>query len=586
MEAIVNKDRPRLAAAALGKIPCDLTIENARVVNVITGEIIPGSVDVLDGVIVRVRDTGERPQKPAGEIIDACGHYVAPGLIDTHVHIESTMLTPQNFGRAVCACGTTCAFTDPHEIANVMGVKGVLWMLRSAKKSPARIYTLAPSCVPAAPGLESSGAQFGSAEIDALLGEDTVVGIAELMDVLGVVHGGGRMSSITGLGLSRGVFLQGHAPGLHGGELDAYRLMGPGSDHESGSAREIRERLRAGMRIDLRFVVPDAVRRLTEGFAGMRYLDNVSLCTDDVYADDLLRDGHVNRVVRQVIGSGIDPVQAYRMAAYQAAAEYGFSDLGAVAPGFAADLQILRELDGRLPEAVYINGKPAAKNGECIVPGGSGDTLPENTVRIPQITSPGDLLLRAPEGAGCSVKTAVLTTRRFEEDNITYEELPVTDGCVDISRDPGLCWVAVINRYGAGGTVIVPYRGYPLQRGAVASTISHDSHNMTVIFRDTRDAYLAARELLRVSGGITAVCGGEVLRTLPLPCAGLMSPLGAQDLAPIIEGTKRAIGELCPGEPHALLRLTLMSLPCDPCFVVTDLGIVDGKAGRFVPQFI
>ncbi len=588
MEAVKNKNRSRLVAAAMQKIPCDLTVENSTFVNVITGEIYPASVDILDGVVVRVREEGVKTQMPSRETYDAGGRYLVPGFFDTHLHIESTMMIPENFGRAVVRCGSTTVVTDPHEIANVCGIPGVKFMLENAKKAPMRIYALSPSCVPSVEGAEGNGASFKAEEIRELLEEDSVVGIAEVMDFAGVINDVPRMHDILRAGHEKGVFIQGHAPALVDKELAAYYIAGPVSCHESRRGEEVKQKLRMGMHVNLQSssILGGLLPSLLSGMEGMRYKDNVSICTDDIHAKDILETGHINRVVKHALAAGVDPVEIIRFATYNAAREIGFTDLGAVAPGYMADFQLLDALDGSNPKTVFVGGKMVVEDGELVDRTQSGEIPFPNTVHLEQITSPDDFKLRAPEGCGGFVKTAVLSRTGVMFYKADYEELPVKDGFIDISADPELCFVALCNRHGSGSRTIAVYRGFGLEKGAVASTISHDCHNFTVVYKDEADAYAAARELESCGGGITAVENGKVLSTLDLPIAGLMGTRSVEETAEIAAKVEEAIASLCYGKEGMLLKTAVMALACLPCIMITDKGIYNGLNGVFLDEFL
>ena len=281
-----------------------------------------------------MREEGQEAVLPSRSYYDGQGRYLIPGYIDTHMHIESTMMIPENLARAILPWGTTTVCTDPHEIGNVMGLDGVRFMLENAKKSKLRQYVLAPSCVPSLPGMENAGAEFHAEEVGELLDMDDVVGIAEIMDYVGVMHDSERMHTIIDEGLRRGMFLQGHAPYCSGRELAAYLIGGPVSDHESVNADEVRGKLRAGMHVNLRASsLIDNLSFLVDGCKDQPWRDFVSVCTDDVHAKDLLTVGHINNVVRKAVASGLDGREVVKMATLNAAREYGFDDLGAIAPG-------------------------------------------------------------------------------------------------------------------------------------------------------------------------------------------------------------------------------------------------------------
>ena len=589
MRAAEHVNRSRLIAAAMEKTPCDLTVENVQFVNIITGEIYPASVDVLDGMVVRVREQGEESTQVSIQVYDGKGAFLIPGFIDTHVHVESTMMIPENFARAILPWGTTTVMTDPHEIGYVMGIKGVEFMIENSKHTPLRQYILAPSCVPSVPALEGAGASFGAAEIAKLLDTPGVIGIAEIMDYVNVINDEERMHSILAEGWKRDVFLQGHAPGLRGKELQAYLSAGPISDHECRTAEECAKKLRSGMHVNLKSSsLSDNLTDTLKGLAGMKFTDFVSLCTDDVHAKDILETGHMNRVVRKAIQFGIDPVDAIRYATLNAAREYGLADLGAIAPGFVADMQLVAQLDGERPVAVFASGRLVAENGSyipCAKDEQKALSFP-NTMNMGQIATAEDFMLKAPEGSGNSVETNVIVSKYnggpFNKG--IWETLPVRNGNVDISHDPELAFVAVCNRYGSGDKTITAIRNFGLTRGAVASTISHDSHNFCVIYKDPKDAFIAAEELRRTGGGITVVDNGRVLATLALPVAGLMSTLPVQQLAPQVDAAEQAIREVCKGQ-NTFSKIAPLALVVLPGTLISDKGIVDGPSLTILPVF-
>ena len=410
---VMKKDRVRLVDAAMGRIPCDVSFENAKLVNVITGEIYDAAVDVLDGVIVRVREDGRPASVPSKQVVDCQGKYLMPGYIDTHMHVESTMMVPENFGKQAIVWGTTTAVTDPHEIGNVMGVEGVAFMLESSLRSPLRQYVLAPSCVPAVPALEGAGAAFFAEEVADLLDREGVIGVAEIMDYVGVYNNVPRMVGIIEEGLKRGMFLQGHAPCVSKDMLNAYLCAGPVSCHEARFDTEVIEKLRLGMHINIRSSsLSESAQALIDGVKQLPWNDGASICTDDVHASDLLKTGHINHVVNVCVNGGIDPILAVRMATYNAAREYNFQDLGAIAPGYVADIQLTDSLEGVMPYEVYREGKLVVKEGKLVEGEPGLAIIPDvNTVNIPQIKSADDFRLKAPIENG-EVEALLFDTQR------------------------------------------------------------------------------------------------------------------------------------------------------------------------------
>lgn len=580
-------DRARLVDAAMQRVRCDLTVENVKLVNVFTGEVYPASVDVCDGVIVRVREPEESLEAPSARVYDGGGRYLLPGFIDAHVHIESTMMIPENFARVAVPWGVTAVCTDPHEIGNVKGTKGVEFMLENARRTKLRHFVLAPSCVPAVPELEGAGASFDAKDVASLLDAEDVVGVAEIMDYVGVYNNSVRMRSIIDEGVKRNVLLQGHAPFCTGKELAAYLLGGSRSDHESTTEWELIEKLRGGMNVNLRASSIEPGRSdFLNGIRCSRWLDNISICADDVHAKDVLERDTINYVIKLLLEDGWEPIDVMKLATINAAREYGFKDLGAVAPGYLADMQLVDEPDGRRPAAVFIGGELVAENGEYIADGGfAGGVVTENTVNMPQIQSPDDFSLRAPEGCKDSVEVTVMC--RIKDSVVRTKErmtLPVKDGCVSLEGFDDLQFVCVANRYGSGDKAIAVVKGFGLKTGALATTVSHDSHNFTVFYKNALDAYLCAEELKRTGGGMCAANGGELISTLPLPVAGLMSTLPCGELSEQIENTENAMLSICD-DSFRFLSAAVFALPVLPGLILTDRGLVDGLTQEFVELF-
>lgn len=578
-------DRSRLVDAAAGRIPCDLRIVNCRLANVITGEIYPAEVSIFSQWIASVDAPGGCALPEPGRIFDAEDAYLIPGFIDTHLHVESTMLTPSHFAEAVLPWGTTTVVTDPHEIANVMGTEGVLRMAEDSASMPLRQFILAPSCVPANPALETGGAVLTPEDIRRLLEHPQVLGLGEVMDFDGVCQNESRMREELRCALGADLFLQGHAPRLEGPALAAYLCAGIDSDHECRSGKECLDKLRLGMHVNLKSTsLSNHLAQTLEGIRDVPWRDNVSLCTDDVHAQTILTKGHLNRVVGEAIGHGVPPLDAIRFATFNAAREYGFRDLGAIAPGFLADLQLVRELDGRQPEHVFLGGQLTASRGQCLIrpQEDSAPRFPRMEIRMEQLRLPGALGISAKEReGGASVFVLQYKENGGPFNGGRFEKLPVHGGRVDVSQDPGLCMMCVCNRYGSGEKAAAPMRGSGLIQGAYAFTVSHDSHNLVILYRDEADALLAAERIRELGGGYAAVCGGEVLAELALPVGGIMSYLPVQELAKQIHAFERDTAELF-SFPGNLLRFATCSLSVLPGYILTDRGVVDGRRQRLV----
>lgn len=582
MEIIKNKNVTRLKAAALGKMPCDLSINNVQLVNVLTGEIYRAGVDVLDGIIVRVRMNGQECELPSKEIVEGNNDYLIPGFIDTHMHVESTMMTPQNFGKAAVTWGTTTAITDPHEIANVMGIDGVIYMLESAKRSPLRIFTLVPSCVPAVPIVENAGASFGAEEVKQLLKKPNVIGIAEVMDYLGVINDDKRMHDIIEEGKAEKGFIQGHAPFVRGNDLCAYLCGGPVSDHEVRVASELKEKLRMGMHVNIKSSsLSDTVQEFLKGVADIPIRDLISFCTDDVHAADLLTTGHINHIAHECYKGGFSPIDIIRFGTINAARELGFTDCGAIAPGYVADFQLMKNLTfENRPEQVWVAGKKVQAEEEETY------NININTVKIPQITSPDNFKILSNKNVEKCLVFSASRESMVPGQTPVYEDFPVINGAVSIPNLNQYQYLSVVNRHGKGTMTTVICSNFHLLHGCVASTISHDSHNMTIAYRDPNDAYIAAKELERVGGGMCFVENGKVIYTLPLPIAGLMSPLTVEKLAPEIKEMDKWVEYASEHKSPMLLAIAILALPVRPGIIITDKGVIRGETLEFIPQVI
>lgn len=588
---ILPKDRRALLKAALGEIKSDLAITNVQMVNVITGEIYPADVFVYDGMIAHVEY--RNPGKETGlaeTVIDGKGKYLIPGLIDAHEHIESSMMTPRNFAKAVIPQGTTTVITDPHEIGNVWGMDGVRYMHEASEDLPMRQLIDIPSCIPAVPGLEHAGAEFGAEEIGELAKLDRVVGLAEVMDYLDVIHGGSRMIDIIKTAEDRGLYLQGHAPFVESRMLSAYLCGGPNTCHESRTAEEAREKMRSGMHVDARdSSITKNVEAIWEGVKGFKFFDNFCLCTDDREADDILRNGHINDVVRAVIRYGMDPVTAIKSATLNTAREAGIQNLGAIAPGYAADMLLIDDLRELRPSHVFFGGKLTAEDGKLLA--GIEDRAyaleSVNSVHIKELTE-DDFTIHAPVSEGSvSVNLMKYRDMNLSATDVACEQIPVRDGKLDISRDADLKFVAVVNRYPGNDNIALGLvRGFGTKTGALASTVSHDSHNLTIVYDNPSDALIAARELVKTGGGMCAVMNGKILHALALPLAGLISLKTAEDLAKdsaLMKEANRTLGLTDMENP--LLRIVTLALPVIPDAKMSDMGLVKVTTKEIVPLF-
>ncbi len=582
------KDRRALLEAAMGRRPCDLAVENVRFVNVFTGEIYPAVVYVLDGFVAYVEEGGRADPALAHRVVDGQGAYLTPGFVDPHVHIESAMLTPRAFAAAVVPHGTTTVVTDPHEIANVLGEQAVVYMHDAAEDLPMRQLVDIPSCVPAVPGLENSGAEFDAGTVHRLAKLPCVTGLAEVMDFLAVAQGEQRMLDMLDAAQQEGLYVQGHVPVSDKRLLSAYAIGGPTTCHETREGEDAVSKLRLGLRIDAReSSIAKDVEKIYSQVRRLRYLDRVSLCTDDREAHDILENGHMDNALRKAVACGMDGVDALRCATLHPALESGLSNLGAVAPGYAADFLLLEDLKDFRVRAVYYGGRLVARDGVL-----TQEITPKtfaleqmDTMRVPPLKRE-DFDIAAPVEQGV-VKVNVLHFAELEKSNTTrcVEEIPVRDGKLDLSQQPELCYVKIVNRHGKGTVCSGVTRGFGLKEGAFASTVSHDSHNLCVVYRDADSAYEACRALVACRGGMCCAMPGRQTVTLPLPVAGLMSTLPCGELARQAGEIKQALRRAGMPQSNPLVRIVTMALPVIPEAKYTDLGLVDVYAKKVLPLF-
>ena len=585
----VKNNRKELIKAALGLVECDLAIKNAQLLNVFTGEVYPATVFVYDGAIAHVeyRNLEEGLDK-VKNVVDAEGKYLIPGLIDAHMHIESSMLTPRNFAKVSIPSGTTTIVMDPHEIGNVYGVEGVKYMHDSGEGLPQRQFVDIPSCVPAVPGCENAGAEFFAKEIEELAELKRVIGLAEVMDYIGVINQEDRMADIIHAAERKGLYLQGHAPFVSGRDLSAYLIGGPVTDHESRTGEEAIEKLRSGMFIDSReSSITHNVKDIWEGVKHCKFFDHYCLCTDDREADDLLHEGHINYVVNAAIKYGMDPITAIKSATLNTAREINVTDLGAIAPGYVADMLLVENLSNIHPTHVFFEGKLVAQDGKLLQPIEDKEYEIEtrNSLQLKEL-SLEDFHVDTPvENGKVKVNVMVYPNLELSSTYVEKTEFEVKDGSIVLPNDD-YKFVIVLNRYGKGtiGKGIV--KGFGTKKGALASTVSHDSHNLTVVYDNERDALLVANTLKECGGGMCAAYNGTVLSTLPLPLAGLMSLKSAEELSVVSQKMKQAIVELgLTDMENPLLRIVTLALPVIPEVKMSDLGLVDVLTKKIIPFY-
>ena len=546
-----------------------LVIKNANVVNVFTDEIVRADVAVYEDVIIGVGSySGENE-------IDAGGAYLAPGFIDAHVHIESSMVIPSSFMKVIMPHGTTTVIADPHEIANVAGAAGIRAMYKLTAELPLGVLFMLPSCVPATP-FEHSGAKLVAEDMEQFMHKSRILGLGEVMDANSVINCSQEMLDKLRLFDKRPI--DGHAPMLEGMGLNAYRVAGAFSDHECSTYEEVKQKLATGMNILLRIGsaannMDGVLRRIAEEKLPTR---NMMFCTDDKHIEDIRREGHINANARMAVAAGIDPIEAIKMASYNAARAYGIRGVGAIAPGYKADMVLLEDLkDFKVKQVISRFGRPYT--GEEQIPSPILPPQVFNSVRLPEI-SKYDLALK------CHVSAPVI--------KMIPHQLVTELVYRDVERDENGCFIpgsgmvklAVIERHHATGSMAVGIlEGLGIKHGAVASTVAHDSHNLVVAGDNDEDMLMAIESLRECGGGYSVVSRGVVLARLPLPIAGLMTAAPVNDVLEIQQALLDALYSLgAKRDSDPLIALSFMALPVIPAVKLTDEGLFDAVNFKFI----
>jgi len=558
---------------ARGDEPSHRLLKNARVVNVLSGEIVESDIAIAGTRIVGLGSYD------ADEVIDVDGAYVAPGLIDAHVHIESSMVPPIEFARAVVPLGTTTVVTDPHEIANVLGLDGIFFMFESAKDGPISMYVMASSCVPATT-METSGATLRGYDLAALRGDPWVIGLAEVMNFPGVIHGDPDV--LEKIENFSDLVVDGHCPGLTGKDLAAYAAAGIQSDHECTSVEEALEKLRLGMTIFIREATNARNLRTLLPMVTQENHHRICFCTDDRQPADLLDEGHIDYMVRVAIEEGLDPIMALRMATWNTASYFRLHDRGAVAPGRRADLMVFEDLQAPRASMVLRGGKVVAEGGKMVTPVPEREAYPlRGTMNIDW--SRVDLRIPA-EGTTARVIGAI--PDQLVTESLT-ETIEVVDGLAVADPERDLLKMVVIERHRSSGAVGKGFvRGVGLKRGAVASSVAHDHHNLVVIGVDDESMETAARRVATLRGGMTVADGSEILAEVPLPIGGLMSGLPITEVRDQLDLAIRAAHGLGSTLHDPFMAMSFLALEVIPTLKLTDQGLVDVDKFELVPLWV
>ena len=547
-----------LLAVARGEEPADLVLRGGRLVNVLSGEIQETAVAIHGGLIA-----GLGGYEEGRETVDLDDAYLAPSYIEGHMHVETTLLTPHELARAACARGTGTLVCDPHEIANVLGVRGIEWMLGAGEGAPAELLYTAPSCVPVS-AMETAGSAIGEAEVAALLEDERVVGLAEVMNFPGAVAGDAGV--LGKLGAAKGYPVDGHAPGLSGRALNAYVAAGPGSEHEATALEEGREKLRLGMRVMMREGTPAKDLRALLPLVTPSTERRLMMVNDDVSVGDLMDRGHLDHHLRLAVAAGIDPITALRMVTLNVAEWFELEDRGAIAPGLRADLVVLRDLEGFETLRTYQAGRLVAREGRCLreyrLPPGLGPT-----VRVDWDAVDLSLPVHGKRARVIGVVPGQVLTRALLETPSAEDGLAVADPSRDLLK------LAVV-------------RGLGLERGALASSVAHDHHNVMLTGTDDADMLLAGREVGRLGGGFVVAAEGEVLASVALPIAGLMSPAPFAEVRTRYDRVLEAARSLGCHLDDPFMTLSFLGLCVIPELKLTDKGLVDVARFELVSPFV
>jgi adenine deaminase len=559
-----------LISVARGETPADLLLKNARIVNTFVGEIEQGDVAIYGDRIAGVGDYDK-----AREVINLQGQFLAPGFINGHTHIESSMLHPSRYAQAVVPRGTSAVVTDLHEIANVCGFRGIKFVTDLARKLPLDMLFMAPSCVPATQ-LETSGAKISSREVKKILAHPKIIGLGEMMNFPGVVSGDEEvLKKITA---ARGMVIDGHAPGLAGKELNAYLSAGILSDHESTTPEEGRGKLRRGMYLMIR---EGSSEKNLDALLPLVTNNTYKRCffvVDDRSASDLLREGDIDAVVRRAISRGLEPVRAIQMATINPAEYFRLHDRGSIGPGYIANLITIADLARLEIDMVFYRGKLVASQGKPLFDPPPVTVELKDTVRI-KSPSPRSLRIAA---AGETYPVIEIVPEQIVTKK-AVERIQVVDGAVvrDLERD--ILKLVVVERHKASGNIGVGLvRGFGLKKGALASSVAHDSHNVIAVGADDLDILKAIEEIGRLQGGLVVCANLEILASLPLPIAGLLSPEPLDVVVSQYEIVERAAASLGNLPPSPFAILSFLALPVIPELRLTDLGLVDVNGSKLI----
>ncbi|MBZ0128169.1 MAG: adenine deaminase [Rhodobacteraceae bacterium] len=585
---------PHLVGVAAGRQKADLVIRNCAWVNVHSREVIAGSdIAIASGRFAYCGPDASHCIGPETEVIDAAGQYAIPGLCDAHMHIESGMLTPGQFARAVIPHGTTTMFHDPHEIANVLGLRGVRLMHDDAEGQLVNIFTQMPSCAPSAPGLETTGFELGPEDVAEAMQWPGIIGLGEMMNFPGVINADPKMLAEIAATQNAGKTVGGHyaSPDL-GTDFSAYVAGGPADDHEGTCEADAIARVRQGMRAMLRlgsawYDVESQITAVTEKGLDPR---NFILCTDDSHSGTLVHEGHMNRVVRHAIACGLEPLIALQMATINTACHFGLErELGSITPGRRADVILTDDLTTLPINLVIARGRAIAKGGELLAEVAPFDWPDDvrRTVNLGKVLEAGDFAIKAPQGANTARVKVIGVVENQAPTKALHAELGVHDGLVEGDEARDICQIALVERHRGTGQVTNAFvSGFSYKgRMAIASTVAHDSHHMIVVGTDREMMAKAANRLGEVGGGVSVWKDGAELALVELPIAGLMSDAPAAEVAARAQAMVEAMAECGATINNGFMQHSLLALVVIPELRISDKGLVDVRSFEVVDLF-
>jgi len=563
----------RLINVARGEEPADLVIKGGQIVNVLSGEIYPADIAICGEVIAGVGDYSGPNE------LDARGKFITPGFIDGHMHIESSMVTVWEFAKTVVPHGTTTIMADPHELANVLGTEGIEYVLKTAKSQPLSVYVMLPSCVPAT-DLETSGARLKAIDLLPYLDNPWVLGLAEMMNYPGVVYKTEEV--LEKLRVVGGKVVDGHAPQLSGKDLNAYIAAGIGNDHECTTVAEAQEKMRLGMSIAVRegSVTRDLLALLP--LIKPVNADRFFFCTDDRTPADLMTRGHIDSMVRMAIGAGLEPSLAIRLATINTARYFGLQKVGAIAPGWFADLNVLTDLKNCVVEKVFKRGHLVAEKGYLLGNKPMTSTIDvRNTVRIRPL---GETSFQIPAKSGRARVMELIPNQIITRQILAKPKCE--DGYVVSDTKNDILKIAVIERHHATGNIGLGLtKGFGLKSGAIASSVGHDAHNINVVGTNDADMRVAVDQIVKMQGGFAVANNGKILAVVPLPIAGLLSNKPLPDVRDELDDANEAVEELGCAVQEPFMALSFMALSVIPELKLTDRGLVDVNQFKFVDLF-